>query len=372
MLSAPNGSYYQDNELRSLQTYSTDYVDYCQMGDIPGAEFEDKGFDYYQSEEPYFLPSQPESQCTCGTLPVPVVSSLPSSQIVSSLPPSHIYTYPDTTLAPSFASMSLVPSAQNLISLYGRQSDETSFTFLKEVAADVSKSVVSLGMSKGLHADYQQQEIPEREEMWTFEFPQELCGRLIGKGGRNIKSIKEQTGADLVVLKHGSHNSTRLLKVSGLKSRVLQAITIIEGKFSGLYLRRMNNIKPVPVFSIKNENVNVSQLQLPDSEGTDCIISSILDAGHFYVQIATTATQTLLNTLQNEMNKCYDPSGQGRHIPGLPWPPVVGTYCTVHKDGGWFRAQVVKPIQITREVEILYVDYGSCETVTFSTLRQLR
>ena len=51
---------------------------------------------------------------------------------------------------------------------------------------------------------------------FEFNFPSELCGRLIGRGGKNIQHIKEQSGATVTLSSNPFTPEFQVCRVQGL------------------------------------------------------------------------------------------------------------------------------------------------------------
>lgn len=52
--------------------------------------------------------------------------------------------------------------------------------------------------------------------VYQFDFPSDLCGRLIGKQGRNVLSIREKSGADIVVKNKLTTTTFRVVVLEGM------------------------------------------------------------------------------------------------------------------------------------------------------------
>lgn len=48
-----------------------------------------------------------------------------------------------------------------------------------------------------------------------FNFPTDLCGRLIGRNGRNVQHIKEQSGASVIITSNPVSPDFQLCRVQG-------------------------------------------------------------------------------------------------------------------------------------------------------------
>jgi len=53
----------------------------------------------------------------------------------------------------------------------------------------------------------------------SFDFPAELCGRLIGQRGRNVAVIKEKSGAEILVRAKQYDSSWQIITLEGNRLR---------------------------------------------------------------------------------------------------------------------------------------------------------
>lgn len=199
----------------------------------------------------------------------------------------------------------------------------------------------------------------------TFSFPEFLCGMLIGKGGRNITDLMNQTGCYLVLTKSMDDVSLPLLQITGSREQIQHAWELIELKFPSLSLTEVGESRILPLVGCLDANIKVRQLQM-SKDRTDVVVSNIINVGHLYLQMASVTTKAFLDNLQTRIANCYDKRG----IPKIEMIPVVGTYCIVKTEDGWFRAQVIRNFAETAEVVL--VDFGTLNMVETSSLRKIR
>lgn len=220
-------------------------------------------------------------------------------------------------------------------------------------------------------------------DVCEFEFPQTLCGRFIGRKGKNVKVISEKSGAKIRLIPQspGEVSTYRIISVSGSSSQIQCALDTIHEKFPGVSLRRLNvpventvHLTPaiVPTAVLAPQAYPVAQAALPNVANFDVVVTNVTDAGHFFVQWHADFLQQQLQDLHQNMMLCY---GQGTAplILPLPQPIVVGSCCAApdYTYTGWYRAQILA-FTNPDEVEVKYLDYGGYGRVAASSLRQLR
>lgn len=206
--------------------------------------------------------------------------------------------------------------------------------------------------------------LPEKE-IWNFEFPREHCGRLIGKKGKNILRFMKASGTHISV--SDLRPDTSLLRISGQRDEVIRAIQIIKSDFSDVCLSKLVKSKVLPL-AYQNDPSMILQLELPNNEAVYVTVSNIIHAGHLFLHLVDTSTKSVLKSLQDQMNLCYNMP----HIPRVEPYPEVGTYCAVKNKDSWFRAQVIQRFDETRQVELVLVDDGQAIVSPSTQLRKLR
>ncbi|GFQ98320.1 a-kinase anchor protein 1, mitochondrial [Trichonephila clavata] len=212
--------------------------------------------------------------------------------------------------------------------------------------------------------------IPENipgQYVYEFELPQELCGRLIGKHGKHVKSIKDRSHANVYIKRHPYDPLLKIVVVEGSRSDVSDALEIIRRKYPPA---RYPTVTLVKTNAVAPTNVLPDSLQLHIPEGASCdvILSSLVSAGHFFLQQPTHPTYPSLSTLDQCMINCYSQLD----TPLLPHPVEPGVICAAPVLRGWYRAQVIYVYENEVDCELKFVDYGGFTQAPTSSLRQIR
>lgn len=223
------------------------------------------------------------------------------------------------------------------------------------------------------------------KDVWEIEFPQILCGRLIGRKGKNVRVISEKSGAKIRLIPQspGEVSTHRIISVTGNATQIQSALDSIHEKFPCVPLTRLNSalngtanavhVQPIVTAAMPVQALPFVQAMLPSVANFDVVVTSVADAGHFFVQLHNDFMQRQLQDLHQNMMQCY---GQGTAplILPLPQPIVVGSCCAApaYTYNGWYRAQVLGPTGNPDEVEVKYLDYGGYGRIAASSLRQLR
>ncbi|KAK1899379.1 A-kinase anchor protein 1 mitochondrial [Dissostichus eleginoides] len=203
--------------------------------------------------------------------------------------------------------------------------------------------------------------------IWEIEVPKHLVGRLIGKQGRYVSFLKQNSGAKIYISTLPYTQEFQICHIEGTQQQVDKALSLIGKKFKDLDLTNLY-APPPPPLTLPSLPMT-SWLLLPSGVTVEVIVVNIMSAGHVFVQQHTHPTYHALRSLDQQMFLCYSQPG----TPALPSPAEVGVICAAPAvEGAWWRAQVITFDKETNEVEIRYVDYGGYDRVKIDTLRQIR
>ncbi|KAK3521696.1 hypothetical protein QTP70_015571, partial [Hemibagrus guttatus] len=202
--------------------------------------------------------------------------------------------------------------------------------------------------------------------LWNIEVPAHLVGRLIGKKGKYISSLKQSSGAKLFLSTLPNTYEFQICHIEGSEVQVEKALALIKKKFKDLDLRnRLSSSQPAAVHSLPI----TSWLPLPQDGTVEVIVPRVEAANYLFVQQHTHPTYYGLCSLTEQMLFCYCHSG----CPSLPTPVEAGVLCAAPSpDGAWWRAQVIQHYKDSNFVQIRYVDYGGYVTVNLFSLKQIR
>jgi A-kinase anchor protein 1 len=201
----------------------------------------------------------------------------------------------------------------------------------------------------------------------SFDFPTELCGRLIGHRGRNIALIKEKSGAEIFIKAKVYDLDWQVVKLEGSRQQVNKALDMIRRKFPS---------KRFPVIDYDRANPDVPvvpaelmRLILPYGVPVEVVVSHVVSPNHVFVQQPTHPTFPLLERQSYNMRACYSVDN---NVPQLPRPIEVGMVCAAPLSGDWFRAQVVQSVPDADEYDLKLVDFGGYVRMPGTCLRQIR
>ncbi|XP_078680409.1 uncharacterized protein LOC144915683 isoform X1 [Branchiostoma floridae x Branchiostoma belcheri] len=248
-----------------------------------------------------------------------------------------------------------------------------------EVSNDSGRSTMDNGAASTASSSTHQDQAGVLEEdqviTWKINFPSDLCGRLIGKQGRNIKWLMDRTGCNIYIRK--SPDFMQWCCLEGTQSEVDHALDLIGRKFPTVDLSAVEDCPVEESSDISQRCVDIipvlpPQLQLQLTEGlNDVIVCNILDASHIFVQQHIHPTFPALATLDHCMAICY---ADQTLVPGVPKPVDIGVICVAPSPmvGAYCRAEVREVMDDTDSVVVKFCDYGGYYHVPRDVLRQIR
>jgi len=204
--------------------------------------------------------------------------------------------------------------------------------------------------------------------VYEFVLPQVIVGRLIGRHGAFLQDIRAKTHTNVFIKKHPETNSLKICAIEGTHQDIDAALKMIRQKFP---LRRFPDLTLDKVTFVKNPcmpiNPETLQLHLVEGVNNDVILSSLITASHFFLQMPMHITYQSLYKLGCIMNSVYNT----QESPPLvePQPNVV---CVAPTHGGWYRAQIMSVDEDANTSEIKFLDYGGYMALDNSSLRQIR
>ncbi|KAK0041002.1 A-kinase anchor protein 1 mitochondrial [Biomphalaria pfeifferi] len=211
---------------------------------------------------------------------------------------------------------------------------------------------------------------------FDFNMPSELCGRFIGKQGKNINFLKSKTGANVSLINNPYTAEYQICQVVGTQVEVDDALAMIRRKFPlnefpllTMLPINVNPVVPAPIVEHPLIVPEVMQLSLPEGVSVEVFVSAIVDAGHIFVQQPTHRSFMSLEKLTYFLNTVY---GQDPNVPCVPTPVEYGIICVCENDGCWYRAMIMGPENEDGETQVKFVDYGGYAVLPVSSLKQIR
>uniref|UniRef100_H3C4B9 A kinase (PRKA) anchor protein 1b n=1 Tax=Tetraodon nigroviridis TaxID=99883 RepID=H3C4B9_TETNG len=150
--------------------------------------------------------------------------------------------------------------------------------------------------------------------VWEIEVPKALVGRLIGKQGRYVSYLKQNSGAKIYISTLPYTQDFQICHIEGTQQQVDKALALIGKKFKDLDLSNLY-APPPPPLTLPSLPMT-SWLLLPSGVTVEVIVVNIVSAGHVFVQQHTHPTYHALRSLDQQMFLCYSQPS----TPALPSP----------------------------------------------------
>lgn len=204
--------------------------------------------------------------------------------------------------------------------------------------------------------------------LYEFILPQANVGRLIGRHGSFLQEIRTSTNTNIFIKRHPDTNKLKICAIEGTQPDITKALAKIRQKFPlrrfpQLTLEKVSfvSLNPPP---LKPEDFH---LHLVEGVNNDVILSSLISAGHFFLQQPSHPSYLSLGSLNRVMNEVYSLA----EAPVLE-SPIKDAVCAAPTMGGWYRAQIVEVDSSGESCTVRFLDYGGYLSVESSSLRQIR
>lgn len=148
------------------------------------------------------------------------------------------------------------------------------------------------------------------ESTFDFAIPQHLVGRLIGRHGTFLQSIRTKAGVDIYVNDHPCNGDHKICSIQGSVEGINVALKIIRQKFPEKKFPQVTlaQISTLEMNKVVNNVVftpcTPCALTLTEQVSNDIIVSHIVKPSWLFVQLPTHPTYPYLQNLEDSMS-CY-------------------------------------------------------------------
>lgn len=196
-----------------------------------------------------------------------------------------------------------------------------------------------------------------------YEFPDDMCGRLIGKSGRHISEFKESTGVDICI-ECELHGKNRIVSMTGVLSQIQNAEKQLNEKFN-------DSLLLVSHPDISEAEKEVSVIIFPEDTEFNVVVTAIIDVANFYVQMCNHDVEEKLMQLQTDLYGCYV-SPRQKYLFKDNDLPKVDEYCVSFVDNLWCRLKVLEVDPETRMIDAFFIDYGGNVNLSVDIVWKIR
>ncbi|XP_004520187.1 A-kinase anchor protein 1, mitochondrial isoform X2 [Ceratitis capitata] len=208
---------------------------------------------------------------------------------------------------------------------------------------------------------------------YEFFIPNSFVGQLYGRKHTFINHIKVKTSADVDVRKtYYGGIVVCICRIEGSDSEIKAALAMIRQRlpikrYPNFTMQKIIFAPPETVVPLSIENIQNLQLKLIEGINNDVRVSTIINAGHMFVQQPLHPTAPKLDVL----NKCISDSYETMVTPPLP-RVELNAICVMPANGLWLRVQIVDQHDDGKHCLVKLLDCGGYVTAEFSQLRQIR
>ncbi|XP_067205812.1 KH domain-containing protein akap-1 isoform X2 [Linepithema humile] len=195
---------------------------------------------------------------------------------------------------------------------------------------------------------------------YDFAIPHHLVGRLIGRHGNFLQSIRTKAEVDIYVNDHPCDGDHKICSIQGSVEGVNVALKMIRQKFPE---KKFPQVTLAEISTLSDVNEEIPTLNIPlimstlpliDGVSNDINISHIVKPNWLFVQLPTHPTHPYLQNLEEEMTCWYN---------SVCTDPVVdvmskGTYVAVYWNNKWVRGCIENPDPLGQNNIVRLLDYG--------------
>ncbi|KAL0117309.1 hypothetical protein PUN28_010276 [Cardiocondyla obscurior] len=205
---------------------------------------------------------------------------------------------------------------------------------------------------------------------YDFAIPQHLVGRLIGRHGSFLHSIRTKANVGIFVNDHPCDGDHKICSIRGSVEGINVALKMVRQKFPEKRFPHVT-LAEISTGSEVNEEVTYNvliqrPLSLIDGVNNDINISHIVKPNWLFVQLPTHPSFPLLQNLEDSMTYWYNNEL-------LPVPDVLNKsdYVAVYWSDKWVRGCIERPDPSGEKSIIRLLDYGGYWQFSNSQCRPL-
>ncbi|KAJ6637498.1 A-kinase anchor protein 1, mitochondrial [Pseudolycoriella hygida] len=214
---------------------------------------------------------------------------------------------------------------------------------------------------------------PAVPTIYEILLPQSLTGLLLGQRGSYVKSVKQKTGATILIKRHPESRSIKICAIEGTQESIDAALAMIRKKFPE---KKYPNFTMERVYFATNIDYTmpslaldptIMQLRLIEYINNDVTISKALSNGEIFLNHVLHPLYSSSKTLLRYMNQSY-------HLCDAPMLPKIAKndVCVGFIEDCWNRLQIMQHDADTDECEVRCLDAGGYARCRGSDLRQIR
>lgn len=144
--------------------------------------------------------------------------------------------------------------------------------------------------------------------LYEFSVPQNLVGKLIGRYGSFLQSIRVKAEVRIVVKRHPTLRTQKVCAIEGCNDGINIALDMIRQKFPEKKYPQVT-LEQISPYQMPEEIPLVTelmQLSLVEGVNNDIVVCHIVKPNRFFVQLPTHPTYPFLRILDDNMTQLYN------------------------------------------------------------------
>ncbi|XP_012282550.1 KH domain-containing protein akap-1 [Orussus abietinus] len=205
---------------------------------------------------------------------------------------------------------------------------------------------------------------------YEFLVPQFLVGKLIGKRGCVLQSIRIKADVNISVKREMIVKNNKICSIKGSQEGIAIALELIRELFPK---ERYPNLTLDPVSYLRLPEAipwvpELMHLSLVEAVNNDVLVCNIVRPNRLFVQLPTHPTYPALRMLDENMTLLYNNTDS----PPVPDELVRGMIVAAKWYNQWVRVYIENPDPAGERHLVRFVDHGGYWTFSNSDMRSLR
>ena len=206
--------------------------------------------------------------------------------------------------------------------------------------------------------------------LYEFSIPQNLVGRLIGRHGSFLQSIRVKAEVYIVVKRHPTSRNQKVCAIEGSTEGINIALDMIRKQFPEKKYPHvtLEQISPLKIPEEIPWVAELIQLSLVEGMNNDVVVCHIVKPNRFFVQLPTHPTYPSLRILDENMTRLYDTI----ESPSAPDELSRGMIFVTKWYNKWVRVYLERPDPNGERHLVRLVDHGGYWYFSSSEMKKIR
>ncbi|XP_012251572.2 KH domain-containing protein akap-1 [Athalia rosae] len=209
------------------------------------------------------------------------------------------------------------------------------------------------------------------QTVYEFVLPQSLIGRLIGRHGVFLHSVKSKGQVNILIKRHPETNKMKVCAIEGSQKGIHTALEMIrqkfpENKYPSVTLEQVTFLqKPEETPWVPE----VMQLKLVEGLNNDVTVINVMEPNHLFLHLPTHPSYPSLRILDQNMTLLYNTAADA---PSIPDQLEKGMIFVGKWYDRWVRVYIQKPDPQGEKNLVRLIDHGGFWYFKNSEMRKIR